>query len=343
MGAEHQANPRDGVPEDYPGRVVSFPGHVSHLVFGIYGIQSGDPRETKPYVEALAALVKLPGGPNHVERGHHVDKQGFHNDVFMAYWIDPPRAASWWGGGAVSQWWSELPVDRSSDLGFWHETLVTPKDQFHYAAGVEDKAASAALLPLVPSKTFGYWGAYRDRTPASRHDDFKSPVYKLNPPIEHETKGKRLRVSIPDNVCVIREGQGWGNCGPEEMRIWKEQMAGPVGRWVDFLGSDPVTTGCMSIRHCDERDTESGLPNSRQSQLAFLLSLGHIEKAARTQQVHLNVRDAFISMYTEPKFTPRMHIWVELHIVKHDQLQVEYVNCHPKTGLLPFFEPLEPA
>jgi hypothetical protein len=93
----------------------------------------------------------------------------------------------------------------------------------------------------------------------------------------------------------------------------------------------------------DEQDTESGLPNSRQSQLAFLLSLGHIEKAARTQQVHLNVRDAFIRMYTEPKFTPRMHIWVELHIVKHDQLQVEYVNCHPKTGLLPFFEPLEPA
>ena len=48
-------------------------------------------------------------------------------------------------------------------------------------------------------------------------------------------------------------------------------------------------------------------------------------------------------MYTEPRFTPRMHVWVEMLIVKQGELDNEYVNCHPRTGLLPWCPSGNPA
>lgn len=67
------------------------------------------------------------------------------------------------------------------------------------------------------------------------------------------------------------------------------------------------------------------------------MSLGHIEQAARTDPAHLAVHGAFVRMYREPRFTPRMHVWVEIAVLKRDELDAEYVNCDPRTGLLPYF------
>ncbi len=67
-------------------------------------------------------------------------------------------------------------------------------------------------------------------------------------------------------------------------------------------------------------------------------SLGHIEHAARTQPTHLAVRDTFLKMHADMSFEPQMHIWVEVFVLKADELQTEYVNCHSRTGLLPYFE-----
>lgn len=77
---------------------------------------------------------------------------------------------------------------------------------------------------------------------------------------------------------------------------------------------------------------------NRRTQLAFLLSLSHIEHAARTDPAHLAVHGAFIKMYTKPKFEPQMHVWVEIGVMKSTEVMTEYVNCHPQTGLLPYFD-----
>ena len=78
-------------------------------------------------------------------------------------------------------------------------------------------------------------------------------------------------------------------------------------------------------------------PIDRRTQIAFLLSLSHIEQAARTDPAHLAVHGAFVKMYAQPTFTPRMHVWVEIGVMKSDEIETQYVNCHPMTGLLPFF------
>ena len=70
---------------------------------------------------------------------------------------------------------------------------------------------------------------------------------------------------------------------------------------------------------------------------AWLLSLAHIEQAARTTPAHLAVHDSFVALYRAPRFVPRMHVWVEVHVAKHGEVDTEYVNCDPSTGLLPYF------
>lgn len=329
---------RDGVPEDYPGRVVAFPPGVEHLVFGMYGVQSPDPVVRDRFIQALSAYCALPGGPGRIERCQFVDSAGYDCDMLVTYGTDPAANAQWWARDDINRWWRALFENADPETGYWREVSNTRRERFNYAAGTEDRVGSAAILPIAPSKTFGYWGAYRDRIPASVDDDFASPLAQTPPRRVNETRGRIVSVRVPDNLCVIREGQGWGDCATEEKTVWDERMADVIDEWVDFLGSDPQATGCMTIRSCREHDVASGAAQSRQSQFAFLLSLGHIEHAARTQVAHLAVHGAFIKMHRDAEFTPRMHVWVEVHILKAPDLCTEYMNCHPDTGLLPFFD-----
>jgi hypothetical protein len=332
---------KEVLPEDYPGKIVAFPDDVTHLVSVMFGFQARQAEKAEPHRGALRELFALPDGPGWVERAHYVDTEGYHCDILLAYWVGREAFQRWNNSAAVSGWWAALPLDPASDVGVWREVMSAYKDRFQYAAGTEEKASAAALLPMVGSKKFGYWGSYRDRLPASRSDNFASPYKAMPDQVERETKGKRIRIATPDNICFIREGQGWERCLEEERAIWSDKMEKVVEQWVQALQENPKETGGLSIRFCREQNVETGVERGKQSQFGFLLSLGHIEKAARTHATHLCVRSSFIDMYTEPKFSPQMHVWVEVQVLKKDELDAQYVNCHPKTGLLPYFEAIE--
>ena len=324
---------RDGVPEDYPGRIVEFPDGVDALVLQIFGVQSTDGEARRAFVDRVSNLA---AGADRLERGETIDVTGIPTSMLLTYWRDTRAANDWWQSDDVTRYWGGLPTD--GETGWFTERMTFPASRFNYAAGTEDRHGAAAVLPLVPCATFGYWGAYRDRLPASVDDSFESPHDRVPMAGRSETRGKRIAVSIPDNVCYIREGQGWANCADEERAIWERQMDPVIDEWVRRLGSDPAATGCLVIRDCREHDGANGAALERRTQVSFLLSLGHIEQAARTDSAHLAVHGAFVAMYTEPRFTPKMHVWVELGILKADELETEYVNCHAETGLLPYFE-----
>ncbi len=327
---------RNGVPQDYPGRIVRFPDGTKQLVVAVLGAQDRDARSRTEFINAMTRLAADADGPARLERGECVDVSGMPTSVLMAYWPERDTSQRWWSSAAVTRYWRGLPHD--GDTGYFHERMSIPRERFNYAAGTEDKHGSAAVFELEACATFGYWGAYRDRLPASKTDGFESPLTAVSVSPDKYTRGRRLSVSIPDNLCYIREGQGWGKCGAEERKIWDHEMNGVIDKWVERLGEDPVATGCLSIRDCIEVDPANGETIARRSQIAFLLSLAHIEQAARTDPAHLAVHGAFVKMYREPRFTPQMHVWVEIGVMKHDEVDTEYVNCHPRTGLLPYFD-----
>lgn len=323
---------------EFPGRTVVFSDDVSRVAYAVFGVQARTAAEAAPYAHALRDLFLRPDGPGTLERFHYMDPQGFHCDVFLAGWLRAQWYHDWFAQPAVRSWWDNLPCRADQSVGFWREVMTPHKDYFQYGAGVDRKAGFAALGDIVPSEKFGYWGGYRDRVPGSAHDKFITPLNTVPEPVFQDTLGKRLSIRIPDNICFIREGQSWDQSGDEERRIWKENMEPVVADWVGFLRDNPTETGCLSLRFCREQDVKTGADQEKQSQIAFLLSLRHIERAARTAHTHLAVKDRLMQMYREPKFTPQMHIWVEMFILKSDDLETEYVNCHPSTGLLPYFE-----
>lgn len=327
---------RDGVPEDYPGRITRFPEGKDTLVLQFLGVEGADEQQRAAFLDAMLDLAANGDGAARLERGETIDPAGVPTSVILAYWTEPDAADRWWHSTAVQSYWRDLPA--TGEVGYFSERMRFPAERYNYAAGTEDRHGSAAVLPLCPCSTFGYWGAYRDRIPASAGDPFESPLAGVPRNGATETRGRRLRVRVPDNLCYIREGQGWGNCGPEERTIWNEKMNPVIDDWVHQLGHDPESTGCLTIRDCREHDAATGAVIERRTQLAFLLSLGHIERAARTDPSHLAVHGTFVGMYTKPRFTPRMHVWVEVGILKSGDLDTEYVNCHPGTGLLPYFE-----
>lgn len=49
----------------------------------------------------------------------------------------------------------------------------------------------------------------------------------------------------PENLCFIREGQGWSECGSKERAIWSEKMEGVVGQWIAFLRDNPLQAGFL--------------------------------------------------------------------------------------------------
>lgn len=326
------------LPPDYPGRTAVFPPAVERLVYAIFGVQARVPGAGERCAGDLEAHFARADGPAKVEHLRYVDPQGAHCDVYLAFWSDPHAHRRWREGAEFVAWWRTLPL--TGPVGVWREIIDAHKDYYQYGAGVAEQGGISALGQLVPCDKFGYWGGYRDRIPASVRDDFAPALDAMPERVVRDTLGRRLRVETPDNLCFIREGQGWDKAGAEERRIWQDKMASVVDRWVATLRDQPDVTGCFSLRFCTELDYRSKRVIDKQSQVAFLLSLGHIEKAARTTHTHLNVKKTYTEMYTEPAFTPQMHIWVEMLIIKRGELANEYVNCHPQTGLLPYFEPL---
>jgi aldoxime dehydratase len=325
------------LPDDYPGKTATFGPEVDKLVYGIFGVQSKDSEKSKRYAAELRRLLQGVNGAPAIERMTCKDSEGYYCDITIGYWKRVADYDTWFASPAVRSWWKAFPLDAS--VGLWREVMTPHKDYYQYGAGVPQKGGLSALGELIPCDKFGYWGGYRDRVPASTHDKFLPAFQDMPQRVARETFGKRLSVKLPNNICYIREGQGWNLSGDAERQIWKEQMEKPVDQWVSELHENPYKTGCFSLLFGREHDMTTGEPIEKQSQLAFLLSLSHIERAARTNHSHLCVHKSFSEMYTQPKFEPRMHIWVEMVIVKEGDMQTEYVNCHPMTSMLPYFEP----
>ncbi|WP_158703403.1 phenylacetaldoxime dehydratase family protein [Pseudonocardia dioxanivorans] len=228
-----------------PGRVVTYPAGMTTMVFAMFGVQSVDDTHTEPFVAALRQLFAGAHGPRSVERCHHHDDVSGHNTILMAYWTDLGEATAFLESAPFSTWWEARPTD-DDRVGHWREILTPQVGRFHYFGVGPHRVGATAVLPVSGTDKFGYWGGYRDRMADSPADPFDSPLAELptrGPTVS--TRGRRVTVDAPHNLCFVREGADTSHItSQEEQQVWDELLEPASKKWITYLAENPRTSGC---------------------------------------------------------------------------------------------------
>lgn len=81
-----------------------------------------------------------------------------------------------------------------------------------------------------------------------------------------------------------------------------------------------------------------GLDYIRQAQLLFWLDLSYMEHIGRWDKLHIQLRKGFLEAYGPGGAMEGgdLLLWVDLGILKGDELDAEYVGCYEGTGFLAY-------
>lgn len=316
----------------YPAWTVRFGEDVPELVFAQYGVQTADgsdDRSAGPAVAAAAARFEGPDAPVHLDRAVHRDAHGARDDVLMAYWTDPGSHRRW--EERTAAWWSGLDAD--GPVGHWREVARIPTSHLETLhSGEHHDNGTSHLLPMEVTDVHDYWGAARDRIPASAKEPLAGELSTFIPGTEAETRGRRVGVRPPGEVCLIRTAQDWSRCEDAERATYLEQVEPVLRAGAEFLAGHPET-GCVSSRYVREVGPD-GTPLDKTCVLAWFLSLGTLESWTLAHPTHVDIYGAFMRMLAVHDFDLRLALWHEVSVLPAGALEAEYVNCHPDTGFL---------
>lgn len=308
----------------------------SHAVLEQLAVQYPDGH---PDPEALRApleqVVALPDGPGQVDRATHVDAHGMRNDILLAYWADPVEHARWAAQPEVTGLWS-ASADLPAGVGRWRERLGLRGERLETldSAGEDGRGLAALDARHEPTEVHEYWGAMRDRMPASHDDPLNGDaVGTARAAGRRAADGDRLALQAPESTCFIRTGQDWSATQGRERATYEQSVAPVLAQGADFLHENPDATGCLAARLVFEVDEHWG-PQDRSCVLAWFRSLGHLERWTWSHPTHAAIFDAFMALVAQERGGVHLGLWHEVAVLAADDLALEYVNCHPATGLL---------
>jgi aldoxime dehydratase len=281
----------------------------------------------------IAQHLGDPDTAEHVDRATYRDTAGKHARLTLCYWLD--RAAfDRWLSGALS-WWTD-DARLSDGVGYYREVYDIPVERFEtiwsnselHGIGVRN------LLPVDgPIREHAYWGAARDRLEISDTSLLVSPVGESLPLSDVTTEGRRITITPPENLCVIRSGQDWSRCNALERESYFTSVEPALRTGMLFLAANRAETGCVDCRFANELGPD-GRPVEQTFGLAQFLTLGHLEEWSRSHETHLAIFNRFMSMLATHEFNVSLHLYHELFVTGPDNPAFEYINCHNRTGLL---------
>lgn len=312
---------------------------VGLLVSAYFALQSEtfEAAREAAFVARLHAAFEV-DGPAAFETVRFTDGAGATNSVVIAYWLDATRHARWM---RASPFIAHLrdPARLSEASGLWVETLRVPYDRHETIYSAPGYAIGLARTPgavRVPITTNGYFGAARDRMPVSAIDPLDSPLGTTLPARKAPASlGRRLWAAAPLNLISIRSGQYWQGAGAEQTRDYDENLQPKLMRGMDYLSAHPDTTGTACLRVMTNLNPD-GTPRAETSVHAYVLCLEQLEAWARTHETHLDIYRHAIAMNRLYKEQREVVTWHEVFALLDGPVG-EYVNCHPQTGLLPYF------
>jgi heme-degrading monooxygenase HmoA len=334
------ARPGSRMPADWtppvPAWVGRFETPTDTVVMAYFGTQSRG-RENVDHLARMNGFFDGADGPANVERAQYTDRAGYQTLVSTAYWTSPARYDAWRESSGYDAWW-RAPERLAERAGHYEEVLRLPTDRFETLFSTENLVGSAATGQRIhgPIREHNYWGAMRDRIPAAGANDLASRYGEALP--RRGTKislGKRLRVAAPENLAIIRSGQDSSHCKPEELATYDKLVRPVLVSGMDYLRDNPDETGCCDMRLAGELAAD-GAPVQRAYGLGYFLTLGHLERWAESHPTHLAIFHRFLTMAKQHPDL-KLRLWHEVAVLPGAGQTFEYVNCHPDTGLLPYF------
>ena len=327
--------PRNNMPQSWeppaPAWQSAWQDRQDPLVTGFFGIQAPGPGLLDAW--ALPAFSGL-HAPFSVERGACVDQTGTANHIYICYWRKSAYE-QWWALEANSGWWRN-GQRLTEGAGFWREVISMPFDRFetlHSTEGPHGVGVSADGMD-GPILEHGYAGGMRDRIPLSDSDDLRGvPDIGTRLQAQVTDDGQRVLVKPPENFCVIRSGQNWGYCSPEQ-RAWYLTRLHPVLlEGMRFLRDNPRETNCYSLRFVEKKDEAWGATEQTFG-LGYATDVHAFEQWAKSHPTHLAIFDGFLQMVETFGEDLSLRLWHEVTALPNHGCEFEYIACHSDTGLL---------
>jgi len=317
----------------------AFDEGIEELVFGYFGCQVLAGKSQSVFERQFLDGVKSESAPSFVTRAQYVDSSGYENHLFIAYWNSQNAFDAWWQSTPFAEWWED-DARLKGDTGLWREVFTVPVNRLETLFSSQNPTGAATLgQPFgEPVREHNYWGGMRDRIPASADNDLlESAIGDSLPKVKlPESRGKRLRASIPSNFCLIRSGQNWSDSSDKELETYLDVVRPNLTAGMAFLRDNPMETGCASCRLMDETNLD-GSAAAQSFGLALFVSMKHLEDWSKTHPTHLAIFNSFFKMLDAHQGQVDLKLWHEVLIVDGSNSICEYVNCHPGTGLLPYF------
>lgn len=306
------------------------------LVFGQFGSQALSPVSAAAAARSHAALWRGPGAPARLERGRFIDPAGNENIVWLAYWPDVDAYERWHTATAVREFWQYLPLD--GPAGYWREVSIIPREHLD---AVYCEAGWGDTVSNHPARTDARAGVanlsgWRDLLDMGAGDPLSAeplrPELAAFTPTRVDTRGRRIHLEGPGNLCLIRSGPET-DIGP--------MSSSPLGEarrtGLESLVGQPES-GCIAVRRVWEQDVH-GLDGDHRYTIAWFLSLAHLLRWARAHNGHLLIYASFFRMVAGRDGQPvDRNWWHEVSVLPRGYVVSEYVNCHNATGLLPLLD-----
>jgi aldoxime dehydratase len=332
--------PRQNMPANWEPPVPAWSadfGGISSVSIAYYGVQRHDGEATGS--EAVLALLRSgPDAPDHIERGRFNDLAGLRNEMFVCYWRDPGAYARFAEQSAFARWLSD-DARLSGDVGVWVEAFRIPMTRFETLFSTENPAGAGKLAVnrmTGPIAEHGYWGGMRDRIPASDKDDLRSPLGDapkttgLTP-----SRGRRLVLTAPENLCLIRSAQDWSACRGDERASYLSNVHPTLTKGMRFLMENPIETGCLTCRLVEQLTDEGGA-SDKTFGMAYFIDMSKLEAWSKSHPTHLAIFHSFLSLAQRLGDAITLRLWHEVAALPANETRLEYINCHERTGLLPF-------
>jgi aldoxime dehydratase len=316
-------------------RAESSVGRVAMGYFGVQALGKAAQDAARAAFDRIVADLNVGEAPRHYDRTQYVDPQGYDTWIAIAYWTSPALFERWRAQPAISTWWDD-PARLSDGVGYFREILFPAAEGFETLFSspdaLEGVGVAMGAMSAEEIQEHGYWGSMRERLALSQTDAMASSG-NLAISAGQPGFGRRVRLAGHENVAVIRSGQDWRATSGHERALYLEQMEPVLRAGMDFLRDGGLDIGCYSNRYMRHIDV-GGQPIEKSLGYSYWRSLSALERWAESHPTHVEIFSGFMRMAGALNFRLRLRLYHEVSVLKSDQQDYEYVNCHPETGLL---------